>query len=202
MAIQRRPSIEGRDVVPANDDRNFADIDGLERVENVEVSPPSIYDICSDCLAFLYSWSPVKVEPSDLSYGDEMYYVLNVPFFSLMFITIILLVSLLPPSFHYIDYDTYGLLRNNYGDVHLTPTYGPGRYFQPLSFSYVEFPATYQAVEMSTAVFLDNGMEFDLTVRFYYRIPKDHVGVIYDTFSNSYNSRIEGNAKNQIKVSR
>ena len=43
-------------------------------------------------------------------------------------------------------------------------------------------------------------MEFDLTVRFYYYIPKDHVGVLYDTFSNSYDSRIEGNAKNQIKV--
>ena len=93
----------------------------------------------------LAKWSPIKTS----EYHSDSYEV-NMSFFSLLFVSLILLVSLLPPSFHYIDYDTYGLLRNNYGDVHLTPTYGPGRYFQPLSFSYVEFPATYQAVEMST----------------------------------------------------
>ena len=135
----------------------------------------------------LWEYSPVK----SVRHFNEEHYEVNIGFFGLLFLSIVLLVSLLPPSFHYIDYDNYGLLRNNFGDVHLTPTFVQGRYFEPLSFSFVEFPATFQPVEMQTAVFLDNGMEFQLRVRFYYRIPQEGVGELYDRFSNSYDSRIE-----------
>ena len=42
-------------------------------------------------------------------------------------------------------------------------------------------------------------MEFTLYLRFYYKIPKNHVGKIYNLYSKNYPQRIENNGLNIIK---
>lgn len=166
------------------------------REETIDAEPDYNYNIGYSLWDYLKTWSPVK--PCD---DDPECYKVSVPFFSLLFVGLILIVSCVPPSFHYVHYDQYGLIRNNYGDVHLSPTLTQGRYFLPLNFGVVFFPADYQLVDFDSTVFADNGMEFGMNVKFYYRIPEDMVGVIYDRYSKSYGSRIYSNSKKIIKNS-
>ena len=122
-------------------------------------------DTESDCCW----WFPVESD------GDKYHIKCScewVSVYMLLFIGLIVMVSTVPSSYHYIDYNQYGLLRDNYGDVELTPTYTQGRYFQPLTHSFVTFPSTYNNIRFISSVFDDSGLEFDLYISYYYRIPK------------------------------
>jgi len=174
-----------------------------EEVEDV-TDNASDYEYVNDVTGYLYElyeYIQYYLIPIQTCEDDTDYYDVSITFFSMLFIGIILVVSCVPPSFHYVNYDMYGLVRNNYGDVHLTPTLTQGRYFLPLNFGIVNFPADYQKVDFDSTVFADNGMEFGIHVKFYYRIPEDMVGIIYDRYSKSYGSRIFSNSKKIIKNS-
>ena len=97
-------------------------------------------------------------------------------------------------SFWYIDYKNYGLMVNTYHGVTTHRTYDTGRYFLTLDRKMITFSSTYTLIEFTSSTFAEDGLEFDLDVRIYYRLPKDSVGDIYDRFSTNYHSRTEKNA--------
>ena len=41
-------------------------------------------------------------------------------------------------------------------------------------------------VEFEVTVFTDNGLEFEVEIGFYYKLPREFVGKIYDAFSKNY----------------
>ena len=126
-------------------------------------------------------------------------YELNVVTIVLLFVTSIIITATVAKSFHYINYNEYALKQNKYGSVSLAPTYDSGRYFLTLNYDLITFPSTYQPVNFQSTVFAENGMEFILYITFYYKLPKDSLGNIYNIYSLNYGQRIENNAKNIIK---
>lgn len=114
-------------------------------------------------------------------------------------IGIIIIISTVVPSYHYVKYDEYTLRLNKYHGADLSRVYGEGRYFLTLENSMIYFPSTFQRVSFVSSAFSDNGLEFDLDVSFYYKLPKENLGTIYDTYSTSYASKIESNAKQVTK---
>lgn len=102
-------------------------------------------------------------------------------------------------SFHYVNFDEYALLQDVYGSVRLSKVYGEGRYFFPLNYDLIIFPASYHSVAFDAVVFTDSGLEFSVEVDFYYRVPKEKLGDIYDSFSSNYHDRVVSNAQTTIK---
>lgn len=131
--------------------------------------------------------------------NDPTMYQFNIWSWIIVIIVAIIITSTVSKSFTYVNYNEYALQKDVYGSVSLTPTYEQGRYFRTLNYNFVKFPATYQPVNFESTVFANNGMEFTLTIRFYYKIPKDSVGKIYDLYSQNYGQRVENNAMNVIK---
>jgi regulator of protease activity HflC (stomatin/prohibitin superfamily) len=114
-------------------------------------------------------------------------------------IGIIILCACLSASFHYIEYDQYGLLKDNYGTVRLSKVYEQGRYFFPLNYDMIIFPAHYIEVDFNEAVFTDTGLEIEIEVGFYYQLPRDFIGRIYNDFSLNYHSLVLSNSRTTIK---
>ncbi|CAM9265510.1 unnamed protein product, partial [Ectocarpus fasciculatus] len=102
-------------------------------------------------------------------------------------------------SFHYVNFDEYALLQDVYGTVRLSKVYGEGRYFFPLNYDLLKFPSRYEPVKFDAVVFSETGLEFSVAIQFYYRLPKENLGDIYDSFSNNYNDRVVSNAQTTIK---
>jgi hypothetical protein len=115
------------------------------------------------------------------------------------FLSSIVIISTVASSYWYVSYDQYALRRDTYSGVQSHPTYEEGRYFLTLDNSLVYFPSTYQEVSFVGATFADNGLEFDLYITFYYRLPKESVVEIYNEFSTYYDSKIINNAKQVTK---
>ncbi len=113
----------------------------------------------------------------------------------------IILCATVASSFHYVKYDQYALLQDRYGTVRLSRVYEEGRYFFPLNYNMIKFPATYIPVQLDTLVFTETGLEFDIQVEFYYRLPKDNLGMIYNSYSFNYDDLVHSNAKTTIKNS-
>ena len=111
----------------------------------------------------------------------------------------IIIITTVTMSFHYVSYDQYALKRNKYHGVQLGTVYDQGRYFLTLDNDFVYFPSTYQSIKFTSKTFSDNGLEFDLDVSFYYKLPKEEIGSIYNLYSTNYGSRIENNAKQVTK---
>ena len=111
----------------------------------------------------------------------------------------VVIITTITLSFHYVSYDQYALKRNKYHGVHLGTVYNQGRYFLTLDNDFVYFPSTYQPIKFTSKTFSDNGLEFDLDVSFYYKLPKEEIGSIYNLYSTNYGSRIENNAKQVTK---
>ena len=111
----------------------------------------------------------------------------------------VVIIACVTESFWYIDYKNYALKINSYHGVTSHRTYGEGREFITLDNKMIMFPSTYQLVEFTSSTFADDGLEFDLDITFYYNLPKDAVGDIYDKFSTNYHSRVENNAKQVTK---
>lgn len=118
------------------------------------------------------------------------------PLAVVMTIIIIVTVTL---SFWYVPYNNYALRRNTYNGVALGHVYTEGRYFLTLDNSLVYFPSTYKEITFTSKTFAENGLEFDCYITFYYRLPRENVGSIYNSYSTAYNTRVINNAKQIIK---
>lgn len=97
-------------------------------------------------------------------------------------------------SFWYVDYKHYALEVNNYHGVTSHETYGEGRYFFTLDKKVIQFGSTFTEVDFTSSTFAGDGLEFELDVELYYRLPKDSVGEIYDKFATNYHDRVKKNA--------
>lgn len=133
---------------------------------------------------------------SEMSDNDMCYFWFGITTF---LITIIIVTSTVSMSFHYIDYEHYGLVLNRYHGVRLKHIYTEGRYFLTLDDSMIYFYSSYQPIKFTSSTFSDNGLEFDLDISFYYKIPKDKLSKIYDLYSTSFEGKIESNAKQITK---
>lgn len=118
---------------------------------------------------------------------------------ALLLLGILVLCTTLPLSFHYVAYDEYALLRDVYGTVRLSKVYEQGRYFYPLNYDTITFPSSYIPVNVDVVVFTDNGLEIEIEIGFYYYLPKENVGKIYDAFSKNYDGLVRTNAVTTIK---
>jgi hypothetical protein len=56
-------------------------------------------------------------------------------------------------SIQYVEYDEYALLKNKYSGVRLGKVYEAGRYFYPLTYELLVFPATFRKVDFAASVF-------------------------------------------------
>ena len=130
---------------------------------------------------------------------EKDYYEINPCLVILFLVGSIILCATLSSSFWYIRYDEYALKQDRYGTVRLQHVYEQGRYFFPLNYDMIVFPKTYQPVNIDAVVFTETGLEFDVKISFYYRLPKASLGAIYNSFSNNYNDLVESNAKTTIK---
>jgi hypothetical protein len=117
----------------------------------------------------------------------------------LFIVAFIVISSTVAESYHYIDYKQYALRKNAYNGVELGKVYDEGRYFMTLDNSMIVFPSTFKRVEFTSQIFAGNGLEFDCEISFFYRLPKNNIGHIYDTFSTNYDSRVITNAKQVTK---
>jgi hypothetical protein len=118
---------------------------------------------------------------------------------SVILLGLIVMAACISESFHYVNYDEYGLLQDVYGDVRLSKVYEEGRYFFPLNYDMLKFPSHYQSVNFDAVVFTETGLEFSVEIGFYYKIPKENLGALYDSFSNNYHDRVVSNAQTTIK---
>lgn len=114
-------------------------------------------------------------------------------------IAIIIITSTVATSYHYVRYDQYALRSNKYHGVQLSKVYTEGRHFLTLDNTMIYFPSVYKPIKFVSSTFSDNGLEFDLDISFYYKIPKDNLAQIYDLYSTSYENKIESNAKQVTK---
>jgi regulator of protease activity HflC (stomatin/prohibitin superfamily) len=114
---------------------------------------------------------------------------------TLMFLSLLMLLFTL----HFVAYNEYALIRNRFGTVYPSPVLTQGAHvLSPLSDT-VYFPSTLQEVHFNSIVFSDSGVAFVMEIRYYYRLPKEHLFDIYDKFSNNYDSTVKRNSKKTIK---
>ena len=133
----------------------------------------------------------------DEIYSDE---IKRTGYWSLFgLIIFIVIVTTVSKSFWYVQYDEYALRRNTYHGVDIYNTYTSGRYFLTLDNSMVYFRSTYQESTFTSKLFSDAGLEFDCLMTFYYKLPKDNVGNIYNSYSVQYGSVVTNSAKQVIK---
>lgn len=116
-----------------------------------------------------------------------------------LLVSIIIITSTVSMSYHYVRYDEYAFEINRYHGVHMGHVYTEGRYFLTLDNTMTYFKSTYQPIKFVSATFSDNGLEFDLDISFYYKIPKENLAQIYNLYSTSYEGKIESNAKQITK---
>jgi hypothetical protein len=119
--------------------------------------------------------------------------------FTLFAITAIIVCSCVALSFHYVSYDQYALKRDVYGSVDGSTVYTQGRYFMTLNYDFVYFDSTYQQITFDSTIFTDNGLESDIYMSFFFSLPEDNVSSIYNTYSNSYSSKVISNSKQTAK---
>lgn len=114
-------------------------------------------------------------------------------------IDIIVTISCVASSYHYVSYDEMAFKRAVYGSVDTSVIYNQGRYFMPLTYSVVRFPAVYQPIVFLLSVFSDNGLEFDVSVSFQYKLPPNSLADIYNKYSTNYESLVISVSKAAIK---
>lgn len=142
-----------------------------------------------------------QLPPAAVTHDSDSYELneKNGFYISLVVIGIVVMCACVTESFHYVNFDEYALLQDVYGSVRLSKVYGEGRYFFPLNYDLLRFPSRYQSVNFDAVVFSETGLEFSVEIGFYYRVPKENLGKVYDSFSNNYNDRVVSNAQTTIK---
>jgi|SaaInlStandDraft_4_1057021.scaffolds.fasta_scaffold02459_6 hypothetical protein len=148
-----------------------------------------------DTLKQFFSWN------SD--FWDERYsssdfrVTIWVSIFSL--IVSIVIIATVASSYWYVQYHQYAIEVNTYNGPKYSKTYTEGRYFLTLDKKFTYFPSTFQYVNFVSDTFADNGLEYELYIRFFYELPEENIGDIYNRFSNNYDSRVVNNAKQLVK---
>lgn len=101
---------------------------------------------------------------------------------ALLVIGSLLLMILLPLSFHVVEYDEMAFKRNKFGTVDTSKIYKQGRHFLPLAFEFVKFPSSYQRIcylesdGTQLTVFSNIGLEFSIDVCIYYVLLESELG--------------------------
>mgnify|MGYP003386832207 CR=1 FL=1 len=116
-----------------------------------------------------------------------------------LFILLVVMVPCVTLSYHYNTYAEYGIRNNVYHGAETGKVYDEGRFFLTIDNTMIKFPSTYNRITISSAIFAENGLEFDCDSTFFYRLPKEYVGQIYDTYGTNYGSRVENTAAQIIK---
>ena len=107
---------------------------------------------------------------------------------------------LLIVSFSYIDYDEFGLRKNEVSnDVETNKVYGHGRYLWGPNFKVVRFPALHQTMEFSFDVFVEGGFVLSMDVFFKVGLQMDRVGEMYNEFGKAIMDQVATRANARIK---
>jgi len=120
---------------------------------------------------------------------------------ALSFLGLILLVSLLPASFVYFEYNEMGFVKYTItNNVDTNDAYTMGRIYTGPSHAAVVFPRDYQRVDSRLAIFPDNGQEFYINLVAFFRLNIDRLPEIYEQFgtssvSNQASIRIDSEVK-------
>jgi hypothetical protein len=117
-----------------------------------------------------------------------------------LFVSLILLLVLLPLSFSYVEYDEYALKKHTVENtVETDSTYDVGRYYWGVDRTALPFSRHFQKVTETFSIFPTNGLEFDVDVVFWYRIQKENLGQLYKAFGTSFDSQVRNRANAKIK---
>ncbi len=110
---------------------------------------------------------------------------------------------MVPFSFHYIQYNEYAFVRNKFGKTNTGNVITQGRYFYPLTYDVIRFPATYTEVQFfgndAQSVFTKEGYQIQLSISFWFKIPPESLAHIYNKYSMNYKNSIINEAKLIIK---
>jgi len=117
---------------------------------------------------------------------------------SLLFLSILLIVILVPLSYNYIEYNEIALKQYRFGAVS-NDVYMNGRYYTPLTYKFVRFPSTFVNVELSSSVFTSSGFQIIINYTFYYKLLPSKLYDLYNTYSNNYDNRIQSIAKTAVR---
>jgi len=128
-------------------------------------------------------------------------------FSGLFFIGIVLLVSLLPASFSYIEYYEYGLLqRKSTGQVRIDKVYSSGRYLNGPDWGFRKYQADthrldFDELSVFSAGATNNsvGLEFKIDVTVTYLLDQESVGLIHEQLGSGYAAVVESRARAAIK---
>jgi hypothetical protein len=120
---------------------------------------------------------------------------------SLISITIILLCTLLPLSFKYVEYNEMAFDRNKFGIVDTNNIVNQGCHFIPLNHELIKFPTTFQRIaflksdKTALSIFTQDGYQISIEIQFYYRLLDTNLKKIYDLYSMNYEIGIINLAK-------
>lgn len=112
----------------------------------------------------------------------------------------ILTIALVSESFVGVEYDQYGFKKNTLNnEVDLSTVYEHGQYFWGPSYDVVTFPRQYIRETLQLSIFPSNGLEFDITVVFYWKVRRNELAELYKKFTTTYRSQLESRANAKIK---
>ena len=120
--------------------------------------------------------------------------------FALLFIASLMMVIMIPLSFHYVEKDEIALKKNTVSnEVALDRAYTNGRYGWGLAREPLVFPRGNQRQVMTLDIFPSNGLEFKIEVQFYWRIDPAHLVDLFRKFPKSYPGQVASRANSQSK---
>lgn len=122
---------------------------------------------------------------------------------SLCVIGVILIVSLVPASYHAVEFDEYALdrytLTNN---VDYNTVYDNGNWFTGVSHEMITFPRTfnYEVFEgTQLTVFSEEGLEYSLQCSFQWRLVRERIPEIHKQFRLAYRQQVLNRVISAIK---
>ncbi|XP_077997821.1 uncharacterized protein LOC144450935 [Glandiceps talaboti] len=119
----------------------------------------------------------------------------------LALLVVLLIVTLLPLSFGYIDYYEYGFRKQrSTGKVYTDRVYTQGRHFIGVDYTFVKFPSTTQTVLISNlTVFTEDQEEVNLTFTVHYTLWEYDLNLLYEAYSTNYETVMVLRSKQAVK---
>jgi len=121
-----------------------------------------------------------------------------------VFIVCLLILILVPISFHYVEYDQYALKKSvTNSKVDYSKVYDYGQYAWGPSYTTVTFPKLYQFVDFSGAealsVFTLTKAQITIEVSFQYRLDRNHLVQIFQSYGTGFDTQVQNVARSTIK---
>lgn len=121
-----------------------------------------------------------------------------------IFVTVLLLLILVPLHFSYIERNNIGFKKNTATSaVDLSVVYPNGRYGWGISYRPVTFPSTYQLVKLtgvnSLSLFVEGGQTISVGFEFMYRLVPSLLPQLYKAFGTNYETRIVSFARARLR---